>query len=57
MTKLRLVKEVFENDTFPPPKNALHGVTGSALKEPGKSGRGDMGIEEGSSDQDDDPGG
>lgn len=57
MTKLLLVKGVSENDSFPPPKNALHGVKGSAFQEPGKSDGQGMVMEGGSSDQDDDPGG
>ena len=57
MTKLLLVEEVFEKDSFPPPKNALHGVTGSAFRETRKSDGQGMVMEEGSSDQDDDPGG
>jgi len=47
---------VFENDTFPP-KNALHGVTGSAFGEPGNGGKQGMVMEEDTPNQDDDPGG
>lgn len=56
MTKSLLVEKVFKNDKFPP-KNALQGITVSALKEPGKSGKEGVVIEKLSSDEEDDPGG